>query len=197
MLVPDEPQKPRITSLLSDWRQGKEEARDALVEAVYPELRKLAAYHLQRETPNHMLQATALVHDLYVRVLANEPLLCNDRTHFFAIAGRQLRRILIDHTRSAHAVKRGGFFEKVTLTDVVQQIGPVGEDLLALDEALNNLETFDHRAAHVVELRFFSGLGDQEIAEVLHISVATVKRDWDFARAWLSSQMGPAKPAQS
>jgi RNA polymerase sigma-70 factor, ECF subfamily len=195
--MPDEPEKLRITSLLSDWRQGNEEARDALVEAVYPELRKLAAHHLRRETPNHLLQATALVHDLYVRVLASEPLLCHDRTHFFAIVGRQLRRILIDHARAARAVKRGGFLEKITLTNVVEQIGPMGEDLLALDEALNRLQEFDNRAAQVVELRFFSGLVDHEIAEVLRISVATVKRDWDFARAWLSSQIGPAKHGQN
>ena len=122
--MPDEQQRPQITSLLSDWRNGSEAARDALIEAVYPELRKLAAYHLRRETPNQTLQATALVHDLYLRVLAKEPLLCNDRTHFFAVVGRQLRRILIDHTRAAHALKRGGFSEKVTLTDVVQHIGP-------------------------------------------------------------------------
>jgi RNA polymerase sigma factor (TIGR02999 family) len=190
-------ERPKITALLTEWRCGNEASRDALIEVVYPELRKLAAYHLRGEKANHTLQPTALVNDLYVRVLAKEPLLCHDRTHFFAIVGRQLRRILIDHARASRAAKRGGLGEKVTLTAVVQQIGPVGDDILSLDEALTRLEDVDARAAQVVELKFFGGLGEREAAEFLHISVATLKRDWEFARAWLSAQMSSPTPAKA
>jgi RNA polymerase sigma factor (TIGR02999 family) len=182
-------ERPNITSLLVNWRAGNEAARDELIDVVYPELRRLAAYHLGGGNANRTLQPTVLVHDLYIKLLADEPLAWQDRTHFFAVASRQLRRILIDYTRASRADKRGGDREQVTLTDASEQVGPIGDDLLALDEALSRLEQLDTRAAQVVELRFFGGLDEKEIGESLSISVATVKRDWDFARAWLSAQL--------
>lgn len=181
----------RITTLLTAWRGGNQVAGDALIALVYPELRRLARLFLRQQRRNHTLQPTALVHELYVRLLASNPLTWQDRAHFFAIAARQLRRILIDYARSARAVKRGGGQVRVTLADIPQWIGPGSDDLISIEEALSKLEEIDLRAAHVVELRFFGGLRDKELADALGVSVATVKRDWDFARAWLSSRLAP------
>jgi RNA polymerase sigma-70 factor (ECF subfamily) len=184
--MPRSPQE--ITTLLIGWRAGDRTAGNELISIVYPELRRLAAHYLRQERADHTLQATALVHELYVRLFASEPVSWENRAHFFAVAAQQLRRILIDHARSVRAAKRGGEFARVTLADIPQ---PVQEslDLLALDEALTRLEELDPRVARVVELRFFAGLEEKDAATVLDISVATLKRDWTFAKAWLISQL--------
>ena len=173
-----------LTALLTLWREGDREAGNQFVAAVYPDLRRLAAHYLRDERPGQTLQPTALVHELYLRLFSGEPLSLQDRAHFFAVAARQLRHLIIDHARARRADKRGGAQVRVPLS-AAESVAANGEDLLALDDALCKLEKLDGRAASVVELRFFGGLKEDEIASALAISVATAKRDWEFARAWL------------
>jgi len=177
--------------LLEAWRAGDEKARDDLVAIVYQELRSLAHKRLSRERPDHTLQTTALVNELYLRLCASGPreTAWQNRAHFLAVAARQLRHILIDYARSASRQKRGGGRVRVTLTDIPDVRTPREEDFVGLNDALTRLEKLAARPAQVVELRFFGGLTENEIAEVVGISVATVKRDWDFARSWLITQL--------
>jgi RNA polymerase sigma factor (TIGR02999 family) len=180
----------QITRWLGDWRQGDEGARDRLFAVVHPELHQMAARFLRGERGDHTLEPNALVNELCIRLLGGEPLAYSDRVHFFAVAAQTMRRILIDHARARVAAKRGGVLQRVSLSGVDGWHPPgQGEDLLALDEALAALETMDARAARVVELRFFGGLSEAEIADVLHVSVITVKRDWKAARAWLMARL--------
>jgi RNA polymerase sigma factor (TIGR02999 family) len=189
----------QITTLLVEWRRGNRDAGDALIALVYPRLKRLAAGCLRRQRPDAMLQPTALVHELYMSLFGTEPITLNDRTHFFAVAAQQLRRILLDHTRAARAQKRGGGQLRVTLPDLLEAPGADRciDDLIVLDEALTELANVDPRAAQVVEHRFFGGLNEKESAELLSISVATVKRDWDFAKAWLSRRLAPSDRADA
>lgn len=177
--------------MLEAWRAGDEKARDDLVAIVYQELRSLAHKRLSRERPDHTLQTTALVNELYLRLCASGPreTAWQNRAHFLAVAARQLRHILIDYARSASRQKRGGGRVRVTLTDIPDVRTPREEDFVGLNDALTRLEKLAARPAQVVELRFFGGLTENEIAEVVGISVATVKRDWDFARSWLITQL--------
>jgi RNA polymerase sigma factor (TIGR02999 family) len=178
-----------ITTLLIDLREGRPGAAEELVGAVYQDLRRLAAHQFRHEAAGHTLQPTAIVHELYVRLFGGEAAPWQDRQHFFAVAAQQIRRILVDHARAKRAAKRGGDQVRVTMT----QLGggeTKDEDVLAVHEALEQLEALDKRAAQVIELRFFGGLEEQEAAEVLGISLATLKRDWVFARAWLLDQLG-------
>jgi RNA polymerase sigma-70 factor (ECF subfamily) len=186
------PNANNITTLLSDWRSGNQSAREELLSVVYNELRRLAAHFLGQERPDHTLEPTALVHELYLRLFGTEPITWNNRAHFFAIAAQTLRRILIDHARMRHAERRGGGQLKVSLTHANGIAKPRDEDLLAIDEALQRFGELEPRAAQVVELRFFGGLQEDEVAEVLGVSLITVKRDWKFARAWLTTELGPA-----
>jgi RNA polymerase sigma factor (TIGR02999 family) len=179
----------RITNLLIDWRAGKPEAANKLMTLVYGELRELAARYMHRERAGHTLQPTALVHEVYIRLCGAEPIDWQNRAHFFAVAAQQVRRVLVDHARGVQSEKRGGGAAKVSLAEAELPQVDRGEGLIALDEALQRLEEMDARAAKVVELRFFGGLGEQEAAETLGISVATLKRDWGFARTWLVSQL--------
>jgi RNA polymerase sigma factor (TIGR02999 family) len=186
----DAPDPQYVTQWLAAWRHGDEPARDQLFAAVYPQLRQIAARFLQHERGDHTLDPTALVNELALRLLGSEPIAYNDRTHFFALAAQMMRRILIDHARARVAGKRGGAQQRVNLSSVEEwQPAPQSEDMLILDEALSKLEQADGRAAKVVELRFFGGLREQEIADVLGVSVITVKRDWKVARAWLVDQL--------
>ena len=182
----------QITRWLGLWRQGDERARDQLFAVLQPELRQIAAKLLQRERRDHTLEPNALVNELCLRFFANEPLSYQNRAHFFAVAAQTMRRILIDHARARVAHKRGGEQQRVPLSDIDgwNVITP-SEDLLALDAALSTLETVDHRAARVVELRFFGGLRDEEVAAALGVSVITVRRDWKAARAWLVGRLQP------
>ena len=186
----DAPDPQDVTQWLASWRHGDEHARDQLFAAVYPQLRQIAARFLQHERGDHTLEPTALVNELALRLLGSEPIAYNDRTHFFALAAQMMRRILIDHARARVAGKRGGVQQRVNLSSVeAWQPAPQSEDMLMLDEALSKLEKADGRAAKVVELRFFGGLREQEVADVLGVSVITVKRDWKVARAWLVDQL--------
>jgi RNA polymerase sigma-70 factor (ECF subfamily) len=178
-----------LTTLLTRWREGDREAGNQFVAAVYPDLRRLAAHYLRDERLGQTLQPTALVHELYLRLFSGEPLSLQDRAHFFAVAAQQLRRLIIDHSRMRGADKRGGAQVRVPLS-VANAVAASDEDLLALDEELVELEKLDSRSATVVELRFFGGLREDEIATALAISVATFKRVWEFARSWLLKRLG-------
>jgi RNA polymerase sigma factor (TIGR02999 family) len=184
------PSSQEITRWLGDWRQGDDNARDRLFAVVHPQLRQIAARFLQQERGDHTLEPNALVNELCLRLLGAEPISYNDRMHFFAVAAQTMRRILIDHARARVADKRGGVQQRVSLS-AVDGWNPVAhsEDLLALDEVLAKLDKADPRSARVVELRFFGGLSENEVAEVLGVSAITVKRDWRAARAWLVGRL--------
>ena len=174
-----------VTTLLASWREGDQQAAGKLVETVYHELRRLAGHYMREERADHTLQPTALVHEMFLRLFESQPVQWQNRAHFFAIAAQQLRRILVNHARDRQADKRGGKRVKVTLSFVNGLAQSREQDLLELNDALDRLEQFDPRAARVIELRFFAGLTEPEIAEALGISLATLKRDWAFGRAWL------------
>lgn len=184
-----------FTALLTEYRKGDQEAGKQLAVVVYQELRRLAQYYLQRERPDHTLQATALVHEAYVRLFSDGDCAWRDRAHFFNVAARQMRRLLVDHARAAQADKRYGGKLRVSLEVLTGVEEQRDEDLMALDQALGKLEALYPRASQVVELRFFGGLTVEETARVLEISTATLKRDWDFAKAWLYRQMSGAVPS--
>lgn len=189
MDIPKDRETHNITGLLDRWRLGDAEAGNRLMELVYGELHRIAAREMRRERPGHTLQTTAVLHEVYLRIFRGEPAAWKDRAHFYASAAKQLRRVLLDHARRSHSAKRGGHVVKLSLCEFdVGDLGPDGR-LLALNEALAKLEELDPRAAKVVELRFFGGLGEADAAEVLGISVATLKRDWDFAKTWLAAQL--------
>jgi RNA polymerase sigma factor (TIGR02999 family) len=178
-----------ITALLARWRAGDQDAADRLMTLVYEELHRVAAREMRREHKGHTLQTTALVHEAYLRICQSATIDWNDRAHFFAVAATQLRRVLVDHARRRRSEKRGGDVVRLSLLDSDGGSIEIDERMLAVDEALARLELLDQRAARVVELRFFGGLREAEAAEALGISVATLKRDWEFARAWLVAQL--------
>jgi RNA polymerase sigma factor (TIGR02999 family) len=184
------PVSPQITKWLADWRRGDTVARDRLFAVMHPELRQIAARFLHHERPDHTLEPNALVNELCLRLLGGQPIEYSDRSHFLAIAAQTMRRILIDHARARVAGKRGGEQQRVSLS-AVDGWSPIArhEDVLALDQVLSTLEQADPRAARVVELRFFGGLREEDVAEVLGVSEITVKRDWKFARAWLIARL--------
>jgi RNA polymerase sigma factor (TIGR02999 family) len=174
-----------VTELLQAWSQGDVAARDRLFPLVYQELRRRASDRLRRERPGHTLQATALVHEAYLRLLGQRAPSWQNRNQFFAIASQMMRRILVDHARARRASKRQGQRIRLELNEEVASAGPREVDLIALDQALNDLTALDPRQGRMVELRFFAGLSHEEVAEVLDLSPATVKREWRVARAWL------------
>ena len=174
-----------VTGLLLSWRQGDAEALDHLVPLVYEDLRRVARRHLRRERAGHALQATALVHEVYLRLVDVDRVTLKNRAHFFAVAAKLMRQILVDHARRQRADKRGGGATMVSLEDVSPAAQPASVDVLALDEALDALSAVDARQGTVVELRFFAGLDIDEAAEALGISTATVEREWALAKAWL------------
>ena len=180
---------PDASELLDQASAGDEGAADRLLVLVYDQLRGLAASYLRAERPGHTLQPTALVHEAFLRLHAGRPVRYESRTHFFAVAARAMRNVLVDHARRRAAAKRGGDAERVTLDDGLELGGPAGAqpiDLLALEEAMERLEQLDARQARVVELRFFGGLTIDEAARVLGVSTDTVEDDWAMARAWLA-----------
>lgn len=178
-----------ITRLLGDWRAGDKDAANRLMEVVYRELHQIASREMRRENAGHTLQTTALVHEAYVRLCGASPVDWKDRSHFFAVAARQLRRVLVDHARRSNSDKRGGSVTLLALRDSDAATVGIDHRLLALDQALERLEALDARAAQALELRFYGGLSEAETAETLQISLATLKRDWDFARTWLAAQL--------
>ena len=179
-----------ITEILQAWSDGRREAMDAIVPLVYDELRRQARRFLRRERAGHTLQTTALIHEAYLRLIDQRDVNWQNRAHFFGIAAQAMRRILVDYARERHREKRGGAAENLPLDEarlVVSEERSI--DLVALDEALTRLAKFDGQQARVVELRYFSGLSIEETAEVLKISTATVKRDWNMAKAWLKQEI--------
>jgi RNA polymerase sigma factor (TIGR02999 family) len=176
-----------VTRLLIDWRRGNQAALDELLPLVYNELRRLAQARLRQEPHGHTLQATALVHEAYVRLVDLDQLTLTDRAHFFAMAARVMRQVLVDHARRKRSDKRGGDATRVTLGGVSGNAAaqPLDVDVLDLDNALEELTALDERMARVVELKFFVGMTLDETAEALSVSHATVERDWAMAKAWL------------
>lgn len=184
------PSPSNVTQMLHDWSDGDREALDKLVPIVYEELRRQAARYLRRERPGHTLQTTALIHEAYIRLIDQKNVHWQNRAHFYAIAARLMRRILVDHARSRRAAKRGGSDIKLPLEDAMIASEGREVDLVALDEALERLAAIDPQQSRVVELRFFSGMSVEETAEVLGVSTRTVKRDWNVAKAWLRREIG-------
>ena len=175
-----------VTALLARARKGDSQAAAALIEVIYPELRRLAASYLRRERPNHTLQPTALVHEAYLR-LAGQPLDLQNSTHLFGFAAHVMRQVLVEHARARNAIKRDG--QKVPIVDDLPVAVNDSEDLVALDEALDKLAAIDERQSRIVELRYFGGLTIAETASLLNISEKTVKRDWVLARTWLHREL--------
>ena len=183
-----------VTELLRLWSDGRADALDRLLPLIQLELRQLAASYMRRERPNHTLQPTALVNEAYLRLINDRNLAWQNRAHFFAIAARSMRQILVERARARHAAKRGGRREQVTLDEGTLAAAGTSIDLLALDEALERLAALDPEQARLVEMRFFGGLTIEEAAEALGVSPATVKRSWTVARAWLRRELTRVSP---
>jgi len=179
------PASSHVTTLLGELRSGNAQARDELVTLVYPELRRIAARYLRQERPDHTLRPTGLVHEVYVRLFGTDQTHWQNRAHFFAAVAREMRHLLVEYARARNTKKRADGNIRISLSDVELVADARDEDLVALDEALSRLERIDRRVSQVVELRFFTGLSERETAEVLKISLSTLKRDWNFAKAWL------------
>jgi RNA polymerase sigma factor (TIGR02999 family) len=184
-----DPSTNEITELLQAWSEGDLDARDRLVPLVYQELRRRAAAHLRRERPGHTLQPTALVHEAYLRLVDQDRAAWQNRAQFLAVASQMMRRILVDRARARRMAKRSGGWTRVTLGDAIGVTHPIDVDVLDLDDALTRLAAFDARKTQIAELRFFAGLSLDEIGRALGISLATVERDWQAARAWLFKEL--------
>ena len=180
---------PNVTDLLIAWSGGNKEALDELIPLVYDELRRQAARYLRRERAGHTLQTTALIHEAYLRLVGQKDVRFQNRAHFFGVAARLMRQILVDHARTRGRAKRGGSEVRVSLTQANSVAKGSDIDLLVLDEALNRLAEIDLQQSKIVELRFFGGLNVEETAAIVGVSPATVKRDWSVARAWLHREI--------
>lgn len=197
--APATPPSLELTRLLDAVSEGNRSAVDQLLPVIYHELRALAQRRLAAERADHTLQATALVHEAYMKLIDQREVRWQNRAHFFGVAALAMRRILVNHAKSKGRIKRGGAGRKVELTDAAAVSNEPDLDIIALDEAMKRLALVDERAARVVELRFFGGMNVEETAEALGIAPATVKRDWTIARAWLlrEIQKGDAEPGDS
>lgn len=184
------PQSNQVTQLLLDWSKGKREALNELMPMVYQELRKLASGYLRSERPDHTLQPTALIHEAYLRMIGHDMPEWQSRAHFFGVAARLMRQILVEHARTRQAVKRGGDQQKISLDDAPQVFaqGDAAE-LLALDHALTKLSSLDERRARILEMRAFAGMSVEETAEALGVSDRTVKREMRLAQAWIRREL--------
>ena len=178
-----------ITGLLLKWGEGDEAALEQLMPLVYQELHRIARRCMAGEAAGNSLQATALVHEAYVRLVDGQAVAWHDRAHFLAVAARIMRRILVDHARTRRYQKRGGNAAHVTFDEALAVSSEPDQDFVALDDALKTLATFDERKSRVIELRFFGGLSVEETATVLNVSPATVMRDWRLAKVWLQREM--------
>jgi RNA polymerase sigma-70 factor (ECF subfamily) len=198
----DPPSPQDVTQLLRAWSRGQESALDRLVPLVYRDLHLRARRCMAGERVEHSLQTTALIHEAYLRLVGPSPVDWESRGHFFAVAARVMRRILVDHARARRSLKRGGDGQPVTLDEQLLVAKTPDRDLVSLDDALKSLATFDERKARVVELRYFGGLGAEETSQVLNVSPQTVLRDWKLAKVWLLREMkrgeavtrGPTEP---
>jgi RNA polymerase sigma factor (TIGR02999 family) len=188
MDTPSTPQY-RVTQLLQQWSQGDDAAVVELTPLVYEELRRLAHHFMEGQRPNHTLQTTALVNEAYLRLADQTNPSWKNRAHFFAVAARAMRQIVVDYARSYQSQKRGGGAVKVELDEAAIVSPEQSKEIVDLHEALERLATFDARKAQVVELKYFGGLNYDEMAEVLKISRVTVRRDWEFAKLWLYTEL--------
>jgi RNA polymerase sigma factor (TIGR02999 family) len=189
-----EPLDQDVTHLLIQWSKGDSAALDALVPLVYDELRRQAQLYLNREKPGHTLSSTALVHEAYLRLVKQKGVAWQNRAHFFGVAARMMRRILVDHARRNGYAKRGGGAMTLSLDETMTPAPEREINLVALDDALDTLAKLDERQSRMVELRFFGGLSIEETSEVLGLSAPTVKREWASARAWLYREIsGPGR----
>ena len=188
--MPGAPLPDDLTRLLLAWRDGEPGAFDRLVPLVYDELRRQARLQLRRERAGHTLQPTALVHEAFLRLVEQSRAQWQNREQFFAVAGRAMRRVLVDHARARAAVKRGDGRTLVALDEAPEPAAAAGVDVLVLDQVLDRLAAIDPRQARVVELRYFGGFTAAETATALDVSLATVNRDWAMARAWLFREIG-------
>jgi RNA polymerase sigma-70 factor, ECF subfamily len=179
-----------VTRLLERLSGGDSRAADVLLPVIYDQLRALAGSFLRRESPGHTLQTTALVHEAYLKLVVQDQAKYQGRAHFFAVAAQAMRRILVNHARDANRLKRGGGLRRVDLDESMTVATSEPEvDLVGLDECLERLAALDARKARTVEMRFFAGMTVEDTAEVLGVAPATVKRDWEFARAWLTREL--------
>lgn len=184
------PAQANITILLERWGKGEQSALDELLPLIYKELRRLAANYLRRERQGHTLQPTALINELFLRLMDQDDVRWQNRAHFFGVAARLMRQILVDHARARQAVKRGGPQYTLSLSKADRLAGRSSVNLLTLHLTLQRLEELDPQQGRIVELRFFGGLTIEETAEVLSSSHATVEREWKMARAWLRQEIG-------
>ena len=180
-----------ITGLLLQWKQGDKDALDRLIQLVYPELRRLARQYMRREGPEHTLQTSALINEAYLRLVGQQQTEWNNRSHFYAVASQVMRHILVDHARRYQFTKHGAGAEHVPLDEAGVVSQKRASEFVALDDALTRLAVIDARKSQIVEMKFFSGLTVNEIAEVLELSPITIKREWRLARAWLHLEISP------
>lgn len=178
-----------VTELLLKWSDGDKQALDVLMPQIYDELRRLAKRHLNRERPNHTLQSAALVNEVYLQLVDQRRASWHNRAHFFAVAAQLMRRTLVDYARARQVAKRGGGATHLQLDEESAVTDERAIEVIAVDEALQNLAKFDERKSRIVELRFFAGLSIEETAEVLKVSPGTVMRDWTLAKAWLQREL--------
>jgi len=178
-----------VSQLLRAWSDGDQTALDKLMPLVYEELRRMAKRHMDRQNPGHTLQTTALIHEAYLRLIDQKETRWQNRAHFFAVAARAMRSILVDYARARQAAKRGGEAIVVSLDEAAVASDERAAEMVALDDALEGLAAFDRRKCRVVELRYFGGLSVEETAEVLKVSPETVARDWRLARTWLLREL--------
>jgi RNA polymerase sigma factor (TIGR02999 family) len=183
---------PDVTQILKNWSEGDDDASASLMPLVYEELRRLARDYLRRERADHTLQPTALVHEAYLQLVGDTLVTWQNRAHFYGVAARVMRRVLVDHARAHNAAKRGGLEQKLSLDEARDLPAPAATDLVALDGALENLAKTYPRKSEVVELKFFGGLDANEIAKILRVSEKTVLRDWNFAKLWLCRELKAA-----
>ena len=184
-----QPQTQRVTQLLIDWSNGDQSAFDKLMPLIDEELRRLAHHYMSRERAGHTLQTTALVNEAFLKLVNRKNLQWQNRAHFFGLAAQVMRTILVDHARSHASAKRGGGARNLELDEAMLMSQQKASEVVALDEALNQLALIDSRQSRIVELRFFGGLTVEEAAEVLHVSSVTIKREWSTAKAWLHREL--------
>ena len=187
----------QVTQLLVSWGNGDQQSLESLIPLVYDELRRQARRYLRRERPDHTLQSSALVHEVYVRLIDQRQANWHNRSQFFGVAAQLMRRILVDHARSRGTVKRGAGVTKLAIAEEVAAIEMQNVDLIALDSSLTKLEQIDPQQCRIVELRFFSGLSIEDTADALSISPATVKRDWAMAKAWLYREISGSPASEA
>jgi RNA polymerase sigma factor (TIGR02999 family) len=181
-----------ITRLLTDWGEGDEQAMEELMPLVYDELRRMARNYMRRQPSGHTLQTTDLIHEAYLKLAKQDQPIWQNRAHFFGVAASAMRHILVDYARSKRSLKRGGWQEKVTLAEDTAIAADQSKRIVALDDALQDLAVLDPRKSRVVELKYFGGITNEEVAEVLKVSTDTVKRDWRFAKTWLMRELSVA-----